>query len=190
MSLKISDKARRVIETVAPTLGAALGGPLGAAAGNMIAVAVGAKRADGSVDTGKVEQALAQQDPAVLLKLREAQNQFDLDMERLGVERERLVYTDRSDARSLAKTDMRPQIWISILFLGGYFMLLILLMTGDIQLEGVAKDQFGVLMGVLTAGVTVIMAFWFGSTSGSAVKSALLANSTPVPAPSGQRTQG
>jgi protein-S-isoprenylcysteine O-methyltransferase Ste14 len=101
-------------------------------------------------------------------------------MDELGIERDKLVISDRADARSLAKVDMRPQIWISILFIGGYFILLCALLLGDIKLEGAARDQFAILIGVLTASVTAIMAFWFGSTAGSTQKTKLLADSVPA----------
>lgn len=180
MKFKLSDKARRVIETVAPTIGVALGGPLGGLAGQMVAEAVGAKDENGHVDSAKVEQALATQSPEVLLALRKGEQEFTVRMDELGIERDKLVISDRADARSLAKVDMRPQIWISILFIGGYFILLCALLLGDVQLEGAARDQFTILIGVLTASVTSIMAFWFGSTAGSAQKTKLLADSAPA----------
>lgn len=171
--LKISDKAKGVIGAIAPTLGAALGGPLGALAGNVISAALGGK---------DVEQALIEQKPETLLALRKAEQDFTLKLEELGVERERIGMADRASARDLAKLDMRPQLWISGLFLIGYFGITILRMTGTLEVTAEDRGDMSALWGVLTTGVPIILAFWFGSTAGSARKSQLLAESKPVDA--------
>ena len=87
---------------------------------------------------------------------------------------------DRASARDMAKVDMKPQMWLSGLFVGGYFSLLGLMMTGSIEIVGVAKDQMPLLLGVLTAGIPVILQFWFGTSSGSQLKSHLLAQAAPA----------
>lgn len=169
VKLKISDKAKGVIGAIAPTLGAALGGPLGALAGNVISAALGGK---------DVEQALIEQKPETLLALRKAEQDFVVKLEELGVERERIGMADRASARDLAKLDMRPQMLISATFLGGYFLILGLRMAGvfESQEDRVVDN----LLTALTYGVPLILAFWFGSTAGSATKSALLAASKPA----------
>jgi len=172
--LNLSDKTKGIISTVAPTLGAALGGPLGALAGNVIAAAVGSK------DSKAVEDALLTQKPETLLALRKAEQDFTIQLENLGVERDRIAMADRVSARDLAKVDMRPQMILSTVFIGGYFGLLALLMLGSVILEGVAKEQFPILLGVLTAGIPMVLQFWFGTSSGSQVKSFLLQQSRPA----------
>lgn len=169
MKLKISDKAKGVIGAIAPTLGAALGGPLGALAGNVISAALGGK---------DVETALIEQKPETLLALRKAEQDFVVKLEELGVERERISMADRASARDLAKVNMRPQTVISATFLGGYFLILGLRMAGvfEAQEDRVVDN----LLTALTYGVPLILAFWFGSTAGSATKSALLAASKPA----------
>jgi hypothetical protein len=169
MKLKISDKAKNVISTVAPTLGAALGGPLGALAGNLISAALG----DGDVD-----RAILTQNPETLLALRKAEQEFELKLQELGVEKERIAMADRSSAREMAKVNMKPQMVISATFLGGYFLILLARMSGvfDGEQDDKVVDN---LLTALTYGVPLILAFWFGSTAGSAQKSAMLANSRP-----------
>lgn len=174
MKFKISDKAKSVITTVAPTLGAALGGPLGALAGNVLAAAVGGNNA------AAVEEALLTQKPETLLALRKAEQEFQLKLAELDVDLERLAVTDRGSARDLAKINMRPQLWISALFLGGYFGVLIMRMAGVLEPDASDKEIINTLMSVLTTGVPLILMFWFGSTAGSAVKSSLLAQSKPA----------
>jgi hypothetical protein len=175
-NLKLSDKAKAVIRTVAPGLAAALGGPLAGAAAGALVGALGG-------DEKGAEDALLAQKPETLLALRKAEQDFALQMEQLGVDREKIAASDRASARDMAKVDMRPQMVLSGVFLGGYFLLLLALITGSVVIDGVAAQQFPTLMGVLTTGVPIILAFWFGSSSGSQAKSVMLANSKPADSP-------
>jgi hypothetical protein len=168
--MKLSEKAKNVIKVVAPTLGAALGGPLGGLAGQVLSGVLG----------GDVEKALIEQKPEVMLALKKAEQDFIVKLEELGVERERIAMADRSSARELAKTDLRPQMLISVVFLGGYFMVLILRMSGWLEIDRDDQENINTLFGVLTVGVPIILAFWFGSTAGSVQKSRLLQQSRPA----------
>lgn len=60
-------------------------------------------------------------------------------------------------ARSVA----RAQIALSAIFLIGYFAMLGLFLLGHIRTPPEWKDQLGILLGVLTAGVMLILQFWF-----------------------------
>jgi Zn-dependent protease with chaperone function len=53
------------------------------------------------------------------------------------------------------------QVVLSCLFLGGYFAMLALFLLGHIKTPPEWKDQLGILIGVLTAGVMMILQFWF-----------------------------
>lgn len=174
MKLKLSDKARKVISTVAPTLGAALGGPLGGLAGNVIAATLGEK---------DIETALVEQKPETLLALRKAEQDFVIKLEELGIERERIEMADRTSARDLAKVNMKPQMVLSGVFIGGYFTVFVSLLTGTVELTSAQQTLVNVLLGVLTAGIPQILAFWFGSSAGSALKSKLLYESEPIKTP-------
>ena len=171
MKLKLSDKAKDVIKVIAPTLGTALGGPLGGLAGQILGGLVGG----GS--NKDLEDALLTQAPETMLALRKAEQEFQTKLAELGVEEDRIAMADRVSARELAKVNMKPQMVISASFLGGYFLILILRMSGAFE----EQDDKVVdnLLTALTYGVPLILAFWFGSTAGSAVKSGLLAQSRP-----------
>lgn len=56
------------------------------------------------------------------------------------------------------------QIVLSLLYVGGYFVMLGLFLLGHIRTPVEWKDQLGVLIGVLTAGVMLILQFWFSRT--------------------------
>jgi len=53
------------------------------------------------------------------------------------------------------------QIGLSVLFLLGYFGALVLFLFGEVHVAPVWRDQLGVMLGVLTAGVMSILGFWF-----------------------------
>lgn len=55
----------------------------------------------------------------------------------------------------------RAQILLSAVFLVGYFAMLALFLLGHIRTPPEWKDQLGILLGVLTAGVMLILQFWF-----------------------------
>jgi hypothetical protein len=175
MGIRLSEKAKKVVSVVAPSLGAALGGPLGGLAGQILG---------GLVSGGKVadlEEAILTQKPETLLALKKLEQDYILKLEELGVEQSRVEAADRASARDMAKIDMRPQMIISATFLGGYFLILLLRMSG--AFEGVPDDKVvDNLLTALTYGVPLILAFWFGSTAGSARKSQMLADSKPTDA--------
>ena len=91
-------------------------------------------------------------------------------MERLGVDVYRLEVEDRKDARGMAKSNMWPQIILSAVFIGGYFLVLYSLFSGNVKISAELKDISNILLGVLTASFPAIMSFWFGSSHGSKTK--------------------
>jgi len=173
VALKLSNKAKEIIKVVAPTLGAGLGGPLGGLAGKIIAdVVTGGKPSD-------LDEAILTQSPETLLALKRAELEFQTRLEELGIEREKIEVQDRTSAREMAKVNMKPQMVLSTVFIGGYFGIFLSMLVGTIELGQDEMVMVNVLMGVLTAGIPAILAFWFGSTAGSAVKSQLLFQSKP-----------
>ena len=169
MALRLSEKAKKVVSVVAPSLGAALGGPLGGLAGQILG---------GLVSGGKVadlEEAILTQKPETLLALKKLEQDYILKLEELGVEQHKVEAADRSSARDLAKVNMRPQMMLSLLFIGGYFIILSAFFVGKIEISPELKEPFLILLGVITANVPSIMQFWFGTSSGSQRKTDLLA---------------
>lgn len=53
------------------------------------------------------------------------------------------------------------QILLSVLFIGGYFTMLAVFLLGYVHVAPVWRDQLSTLIGVLTAGVLLILQFWF-----------------------------
>lgn len=165
---------KKTLAAVAPALATALGGPMAGVAVGMATKALGIEG-----DEDALAVAVASGDPSILVKLKEVDNTFKLEMERLSVDLERIHQGDRVSARELAKVDMRPQIALSVVFIGGYFAAMfvlhgVLFETKDIN--GQLMALFGSLIGVFTRELSGIMQFWFGSSAGSQKKTGELVN--------------
>ncbi len=56
---------------------------------------------------------------------------------------------------------MTAQVVLSAIFIAGYFLILWRFLDGDIRVPVEYKDMVMTLLGVLTAGVGTLLAFWF-----------------------------
>lgn len=160
---------KAIVANFAPTVAAALGGPLAGTATKFLASQL---LGDENAKDAAIEAALLSATPADLAKLKEIDNNFALEMSKLDVDVFKLEIDDRQGARDLAKLNMWPQISLSALFIGGYFSLIFMLFSGEVVISENIKDMGNILLGVLTASVPQIMSFWFGSSSGSKEKTA------------------
>lgn len=158
---------KSLVKTLAPTLGTALGGPLGGAATKFIA-----DKLLGNPDATEsdVSDFILGASPDQLATLKQIDADFKMKMKELDVDVFKLEVADRSDARALAKVNMWPQIVLSGLFIVGYFILLRYLLKGSIEVSPQMLPVATTIIGVMTAAVTSIMQFWFGSSSGSKTK--------------------
>lgn len=162
-------KALGVLRSVAPTAAAALAGPYAPLAQAVIRRVIGAEEGD------DVEAALiaAAASPETVVKIREIEQAMKAQEQQLGIRFAELETEDRKDARLLAReTSIWPQLAITGIFVVGYFTILGLFFSS--RLEVPMSESFMVMLGVLTAGMTQIMAFWFGSSRGSQEKDRLV----------------
>lgn len=164
-------KIKSLIQHIAPTLAAALGGPFAGVATKFIADKLigDSKKEQGFA--GNIEQVLGDllNDSGNLQKLKELDREFETKMRELEVDVFKLEVEDRKDARAMAKDNQMPQIVISLLFITAYFSLLVWIFyteTSDVlnmkKGENSLMGEFQILMGVLTAGIPQILSFWFG----------------------------
>lgn len=167
---KLSDKAKAIISTVAPQLGVALGGPLGGMAGTMLAKALGGK----SIDDAAVQDAIIAADPATLLKMKEAEQSFLIQMEQLGIDRDKLVYEDISNARNreIQVKDHTPAILAYAVTVGFFGTLGTLIFHGK---PAVGGDSLLVMLGSLGTAWAGIMAYYYGSSKSSSSKDETIA---------------
>lgn len=156
---------KKTLATVAPALATALGGPMAGVAMGM------ATKALGLGDGADLEAAIIGSTPETLLKLKECDNNFRLEMERLGVDIERINAGDRASARDMAaKTSLLPQITLGALFTAGFILVLYTLFSGEEAINSKMMQPAMYVLGILSAGMIQVMNFFFGSSSGSVQK--------------------
>lgn len=166
--MNIGQKALQVLRAVAPTLGTAIGGPFGAIAGVAISKAIGSSSASAADD------ALLSATPEQLTALKQAEEAFAIQMKQLGIAQEKLVYDDIANARSReeAVKDKTPAILAYSVTVGFFGTLAYMLAVGK---PAVGGDALLVMLGSLGTAWAGVIAYYFGSSSGHAETTRLLA---------------
>lgn len=173
---KFSDKAKAVLGAIAPELGIALGGPFGGLAGAAIAKALGTK----GPDDPATEAAILSGDNEALLKIKQANNDFLLQMEKLGVDRDKLVYDDIANARAreVAVKDNTPKVLAYAVTAGFFATLTVMIFHGKPTTGG---DALLVMLGSLGTAWAAIMAYYYGSSKSSDAKTQALTDIAKAP---------
>lgn len=165
---------KQILSGIAPTIATALGGPMAGAATKFIA---GSLLGDENASEKQIEEFVLGANPEQLAVIKQIDNDFEVKMKELNVDLQRIAVDNTKSARDMAtKTTLTPQMVLSVLFVGGYFVILFLLMSGHITIETAIKDTVLLLLGLLTREVPTIMQFWFGSSFGSKKKADKIEN--------------
>lgn len=148
-----------LIGDLAPTLGAALGGPVGGAAATMLADVLGC-----DPTPQKMEKALAQATPEQLAEIKKAELDFEVRMKELEVDVFALETKDIQNARDSFSEDWtaRAIALLSILLFGGYVLLVTLQPADDNDLNVV-----NLVLGYLGGIVSSVVSFYFGASKSS-----------------------
>lgn len=163
---------KSIIGTVAPGIATMLGGPL---AGMAVRALGGALLGDENASEDAVETAVLQANPEALAKVRIADADLKARLAEAGVDLERMAKEDRAGARAMAiGTTLKPQVILAAVFIIGFVMILWTVFSGAVILDDTGGKIALMLIGILAAGVTQIMNFFFGSSSGSKEKTILL----------------
>jgi hypothetical protein len=168
-----------LLKTVAPWIGTALGGPLGGLAVDAATSALGLsdKSADG------LKNALAGVTQEDILKLKQADQNFQETMQTLGFKQvtdlETIAASDRKDARALEVNtkSIMPALLSSFITIG-FFGLLTGMMTGVLQYKD--NQALMLMLGSFATAFTGVVAYWFGTTASSQAKTDIIARSPPV----------
>lgn len=160
--MNIGEKAKQIIGSVAPLIGTAIGGPFGALAGTLIKKALGTPEADDKA----IEAAITSGNPETLLKLKEAEGAITIQMEQLGITREKLAFDDTANARAreIAVRDNTPAILAYAVTVGFFGVLAYLLVQGKPEHGG---DALLVMLGSLGTAWAGITTYYYGSSAGS-----------------------
>lgn len=164
---------KALVRAVAPTLGTALGGPVGGMAVQALSTALLGKP-DGTEE--ELAAKMAGATSADLVALKKADQDFAVAMRNADIDLERIAAGDRDSARvrETAAHDSWTPRGLGLIVTIGFFGVLYYIIT-----HGVAQDTSGgavvlVLLGSLGTAFTQVLNYFFGSTSQSAAKTDML----------------
>ena len=146
-----------IIGSVAPTLGTALGGPLGGMAGDAISKVLGCDN-----DPVSLEKAIATATPEQLLEIKKVEKEFEAKMKELDVDLYKLETQEKQDARKTFSKDWTARI-IGIAMIGGFlgYIFLVTLQPPEQNSEALINLVLGYLGGLASA----VISFYFGASN-------------------------
>ena len=149
---------KNIVGAVAPTLGTALGGPMGGMAAKTIASVLGCDESPKSI-----QKAIEQATPEQMLELKKAEQAFEVQMKELEVDVFKLEVADTQDARKAFSKDWTTRI-MGIATLGGFlgYIFLVTLQPPEQNSEALINLVLGYLGGLASA----VISFYFGASHG------------------------
>lgn len=158
-------------------IGTALGGPLGGAAAAFIADKLGIEAKTVEAVTEVLNSGKMTPEQVAQIKL--AEIEFQKFLKQNAIDLEKVHAEDRGSARAmLAAVRSKVPAWLSFIVTLGYFGILGGMMTNTLEIKD--SQALLLMLGSLSTAWGMVMAFWFGTTAGSAQKNELLANSMPT----------
>jgi len=150
------DIIKGVVGAVAPTLGTALGGPLGGAAASMIADALGCEN-----NPKAIEKAVQHATPADLAKIKESELEFESKMKELDVDLFALETQDKQDARKHFAKDWTAKLIgiIMVVFFCSYIAMVTIMPP-----EQNSMELINLVLGYMGGLVSAVISFYFGAS--------------------------
>ncbi len=173
---------KKLLATIAPMLGTALGGPLGGAAASLIANKLGGNT--DPKDPAAVQEAIAQavMTPDGLAKLKEAEMDFQVQMKTLDIkgtyDLEALEQNDRASARS-REVSLRDKFVpiLATVVVGACIVSVLAVLRGWGKVESAFA---GTLVGYLASNANQVVSYYFGSSADSSRQTELLSRAQPI----------
>lgn len=161
---------KSILGTVAPFLGAMVGGPFGAAAGKLLGEFL---LGDEGASDADIEKALSSASPETLVKLRKIDADYKTKMAALGIDEQKIAAMDRDSARNreISVRDRIPAI-LAITLTAGFFGVLFGMMYFPIQQD--SKSVIDIMLGSLGTAWISSITYYFGSSYGSQIKTQLM----------------
>ena len=112
-------------------------------------------------------------DPALTEKYQEALLSYQTQLESKANELEAIAQKDRDSARQreIAVKDKTPAVLATVVVVGFFSILYLMIFT---TVSEAAHDAVMLLLGTLSGALVSVFSYYFGSSSGSANKSALI----------------
>jgi len=164
-----------LLGSIAPSIATALGGPLAGLGVKALSQALLGNE-DGS--EADVMAAMATASPEQMAAVKKIDADFKVQMKSLDIDLERIAVDDRKSARDMQKEtrDWIPRA-LAVSVTAGFFAILIYMLVYGLPTTG--NEALLLLLGALQTAWGGIIAFYFGSSSGSQKKDAMIYNSTP-----------
>ena len=161
---------KQLIETVAPTLGLALGGPFGGMAAKIVSQTLLGKDV---ADDIEMEKAVMMASPEDIANIKKADYDFKTKMAEIDVDLKKIASDDRANARSreIQTKDNAPKILACVIVMGFFSVLYTI---AFVEIPDSAMQPINILLGALTAMLTQVGNYYFGSSAGSKAKNDLL----------------
>lgn len=165
-----------LISSVAPTIATALGGPV---AGIAVKALSGALFGHENGSQDDIMTALANPTGDQLAAMKKIDADFKVQMKALDIDLERIAADDRDSARDMQKEtrDWIPRA-LAVSVTIGFFAILIYMLVYGLPTTG--NEALLLLLGALQTAWGGIIAFYFGSSSGSQKKDQMIYNSKPL----------
>jgi len=150
-------KLKNILGALAPTLGAAIGGPIGGQAGQIISSVLGVAN-----NPKSIEQAMQNLTAEQMAELKIAENDFKVQMKELEVDVFALETEDIQDARSKFSKDWTPRI-LGVMTIMGFFGYIGMITLFPI--DDASDDVVMLIIGSLTGIASAVISFYFGSSN-------------------------
>ena len=156
----------------APLIGSLMGGPAGGMVGSMVANALGVEANPQSIADE------LKSNPDAMLKLKELQLTHKTKFEELNLEETKAHLADRQNARQREIENLKAggsndfMYWLAGLVVVGFFAAIGVVFFVDMPKE--SEKLIYLLLGILGAEFGSVMRYFFGSSKGSADKTAML----------------
>lgn len=151
------NKIKSLIGGLVPTIAAGMGSPVAGMAVNMVADALGCKP-----EPRSIEQALGDATPEQLIRLKAAEQEFEVQMKQMDIDVFALETQDIQDARSKFGNDWTPKVLGLLSMIG--FMSYIFFITA-FPIDDSSDDIVMLIIGSLTGIATAVISFYFGSSN-------------------------
>jgi len=150
-------KLKSILGTLALPLGAAIGGPIGGQAGQILSSILGVPNNPKAIE-GAMNNITADQ----MVELKKAEIDFELQMKELEVDIFQLEVNDKQDARGKFNKDWTARI-MGIAVVGGFmgYIFLVTLQPPEQNSEALINLVLGYLGGLASA----VISFYFGASN-------------------------
>jgi ABC-type Fe3+-siderophore transport system permease subunit len=166
----------QVIKTIAPTVAAALGGPLAGVAVSALGSIFGIEEPTQDKIAAAISN--AQMTPAQVAQIKALELQYQNEERERQFKYVELQFKDVDSARAReAQVQDRTNRNLAYTIVGAFIALVGATLMGVTRVDSVLA---GTLVGYLSAKCEQVLAYYFGSTRGSERKSELLAQAMPV----------